>query len=48
MDRQQNNKEESAQEVFSTVTLFSEEMIDTDESGDCGCFDCDGTPCDKE
>ncbi len=34
-------------EVFAEVSLFGANTPGTDESGDCGCFNCDGNPCIK-
>jgi hypothetical protein len=39
--------ENEQHEVFAEVSLFDAEMTDSDESGDCGCFSCDGNPCVK-
>ncbi|KKS95372.1 MAG: hypothetical protein UV72_C0011G0012 [Candidatus Giovannonibacteria bacterium GW2011_GWB1_43_13] len=39
--------ENEQNEVFAEVPLFGAEMAGSDESGDCGCFSCDGNPCVK-
>lgn len=38
---------EKKPEVFSEVSLFDAAMAGSDENGDCGCFSCDGNPCNK-
>lgn len=34
-------------EAFAEVPLFDAEVAGSDETGDCGCFNCDGNPCVK-
>ncbi len=37
---------DSREKIFASVPLFTDEMSDSNESGDCSCVDCDGNPCD--
>jgi len=39
--------ENGQREVFAEVSLFSADIAGSDESGDCGCYSCDGNPCIK-
>jgi len=38
---------DSKKVVFAEVSLFGKPGTGSSESGDCGCFDCDGNPCIK-
>jgi len=33
--------------IFSEVSLFGLVQTGSGQSGDCGCFNCDGNPCVK-
>lgn len=47
-ERDEHREDEHREvEVFAEVSLFGAEMAGSDENGDCGCFNCDGSPCVK-
>lgn len=38
---------QTREEVFAEVPLFDQPMNGSAENADCGCFSCDGNPCNK-